>query len=77
MPDLEAILVEPAACASHGIERMAPKPGSTVLLFGCGPTGMLLAQLLRANGAAHVCEPIAASMFEFWHLKLTTGFTYS
>ncbi|KAK5737557.1 hypothetical protein LTR17_006604 [Elasticomyces elasticus] len=54
MPALEAVLVEPAACASHGIERMAPKVGSTVLLFGCGPTGMLLAQLLKLNGTANL-----------------------
>lgn len=28
--------------------------GSRVLLFGCGPTGMLLAQLIRMNGGAHL-----------------------
>jgi D-arabinitol dehydrogenase (NADP+) len=28
--------------------------GSRVLLFGCGPTGILLAQLVKMNGAAHV-----------------------
>ncbi|KAF2774252.1 L-threonine 3-dehydrogenase [Teratosphaeria nubilosa] len=51
---LEACLIEPAACASHGIERMTPKVGSRVLLFGCGPTGMLLAQLLKLNGTANL-----------------------
>ncbi|PSK60722.1 D-arabinitol dehydrogenase 1 [Elsinoe australis] len=54
LPALEAILIEPAACATHGIERMAPKVGSSALLFGCGPTGLLLAQLLRMNGVAHL-----------------------
>lgn len=54
LPALEAVLVEPAACAAHGIERMQIEVGSRVLLFGCGPTGMLLAQLIRMNGAAHV-----------------------
>ncbi|KAJ4377476.1 hypothetical protein N0V83_000301 [Neocucurbitaria cava] len=54
LPDLEAVLVEPAACAAHGIERMQIEVGSRVLLFGCGPTGMLLAQLIRLNGAAHL-----------------------
>ena len=53
---LEAVLVEPAACAAHGIERIAPKVGSNVLLFGCGPTGILLAQLLRQNGGCIVCH---------------------
>lgn len=54
LPDLEAVLVEPAACATHGIERMQLEVGSRVLLFGCGPTGILLAQLIRQNGAAHL-----------------------
>jgi D-arabinitol dehydrogenase (NADP+) len=54
VPDLEAVLVEPAACAAHGIERMGVEVGSRVLVFGCGPTGNLLAQLVRVNGAAHV-----------------------
>ena len=54
LPALSAVLMEPAACALHGIERMQLAPGSRVLLFGCGPTGLLLAQLLRLNGAAHL-----------------------
>ncbi|KAH7396097.1 L-threonine 3-dehydrogenase [Pyrenochaeta sp. MPI-SDFR-AT-0127] len=54
LPDLEAVLVEPAACATHGIERMQIEVGSRILLFGCGPTGILLAQLIRLNGAAHL-----------------------
>ncbi|PSN62117.1 L-threonine 3-dehydrogenase [Corynespora cassiicola Philippines] len=54
LSNLEAVLIEPASCAAHGIERMAPKAGSSVLLFGCGPTGILLAQLLRQNGAANI-----------------------
>ena len=58
LTDLEAVLVEPAACATHGIERIAPKVGSHVLLFGCGPTGILLAQLLRQNGGCHVSRSI-------------------
>jgi D-arabinitol dehydrogenase (NADP+) len=58
LPDLEAVLIEPAACAAHGIERMQIEVGSRVLLFGCGPTGMLLAQLVRLNGGAHVTIPL-------------------
>ncbi|KAI8933190.1 hypothetical protein NX059_009828 [Plenodomus lindquistii] len=54
LPDLEAVLVEPAACAAHGIERMQLEVGSRVLLFGCGPTGLLLAQLTKLNGGAHL-----------------------
>ncbi|KAF4555900.1 Alcohol dehydrogenase GroES-like domain-containing protein 9 [Elsinoe fawcettii] len=54
LPFLEAILIEPAACATHGIDRMNLKAGSSALLFGCGPTGILLAQLMRMNGVAHL-----------------------
>ena len=28
--------------------------GSSVLMFGAGPTGLVLAQLLRQNGGCHV-----------------------
>lgn len=70
LPDLEAVLLEPAACAVHGIERMQLQVGSRVLLFGCGPTGILLAQLIKMNGAAHVCRtpllaPLQHLMFRF------------
>ncbi len=50
----ESALVEPTACAVHGMDIIALKPGSSVLLFGAGPTGIILAQLLRLNGAAHL-----------------------
>ncbi|HEY4386407.1 MAG TPA: zinc-dependent alcohol dehydrogenase family protein [Ktedonobacteraceae bacterium] len=50
----EAALVEPTACAVHGMDIIALKPGSEVLLFGAGPTGIILAQLLKLNGAAHL-----------------------
>jgi D-arabinitol dehydrogenase (NADP+) len=49
-----AVFTEPAACAMHGVETLAPRPGSTALVFGAGPTGLLLAQLLRSSGVAHV-----------------------
>ena len=50
----EAIMVEPTACALHGIEVLDAKPGSEVLLFGAGPTGQVLAQLVKLNGAARL-----------------------
>jgi len=49
-----AVFTEPAACAMHGVETLGPRPGSTALVFGAGPTGLLLAQLLRSSGVAHV-----------------------
>ena len=39
LSDVDATLLEPAACAAHGLEKIAPKFGSSVLMFGAGPTG--------------------------------------
>lgn len=50
----DAVLAEPAACALHGVDVLALKPGSDVLIFGAGPTSQLMAQLLRVGGAARV-----------------------
>jgi D-arabinitol dehydrogenase (NADP+) len=54
LSDVDATLLEPASCACHGLEKIAPKLGSSVLMFGAGPTGLCLAQLLRLNGGSHV-----------------------
>ncbi|KAJ5927885.1 alcohol dehydrogenase [Penicillium verhagenii] len=54
LSDADATLIEPAACAAHGIDRIAPAMNSRVLIFGAGPTGLMLAQLLRLNGASHL-----------------------
>lgn len=53
LSNVDATLLEPAACAAHGLDRIAPQMGSKVLLFGAGPTGLMLAQLLRENGGCH------------------------
>lgn len=50
----EASLFEAAACAVHGLDRLRPRPGSTALLLGIGPTSVCLAQLLRLNGVANL-----------------------
>lgn len=47
-------LAEPLACALHGVETLAMRAASDVLLFGAGPTGLILAQLLRRAGASRV-----------------------
>lgn len=49
-----AVFVEPTACAMHGVETLDPRPGSSALVIGAGPTGLLLAQLLASSGAATV-----------------------
>ncbi|HYN65408.1 MAG TPA: zinc-dependent alcohol dehydrogenase family protein [Ornithinibacter sp.] len=54
LADDTAVLVEPTSCAAHAVDVIAPRHGSTALVLGAGPTGILLAQLLRAAGAASV-----------------------
>lgn len=49
-----AVFTEPAACAMHGLETLALRPGSSVLVFGAGPTGLLLSQLIASGGASSV-----------------------
>lgn len=46
--------MEPASCAAQMLDRISPKLGSSVLVFGSGPAGLLLSQLLRLNGASRV-----------------------
>jgi len=59
-----AVLAEPASCAMHGLERLRPRPGSSALVFGAGPTGSLLAQMMASGGVAHVtvADPSAAKL---------------
>jgi D-arabinitol dehydrogenase (NADP+) len=52
-PDV-AVFAEPLSCACHCLDRVRPVVGSSALVFGAGPSGILLAQLLRSSGAAHV-----------------------
>jgi D-arabinitol dehydrogenase (NADP+) len=49
-----AVLTEPLACAVHGADVLALRPGSDVLVLGAGPTGLLLSQLLLHGGAARL-----------------------
>jgi NADPH2:quinone reductase len=47
-------LVEPLACAVHGMRRLDPATGDSVLLTGAGTMGLLLLQLLQHGGASNV-----------------------
>lgn len=47
----EACMTEPVACCIHAMDRLDVKYGEDVLVFGAGPNGIILAQLLRhSNG---------------------------
>ncbi len=54
LDDDTAVLVEPTSCAAHAVDVIAPRHGSTALVIGAGPTGILLTQLLRSAGVASV-----------------------
>jgi D-arabinitol dehydrogenase (NADP+) len=59
-----AVLTEPTACVVHGLDLLALAPGSDVLLFGAGPTGLILTSLLVRSGAGRltVAAPTAAKL---------------
>lgn len=54
LADEDATLLESAACAVHGIDQLQPTIGIEALVIGAGPTGLILAQLLKLNGATTV-----------------------
>jgi D-arabinitol dehydrogenase (NADP+) len=64
LPALTAVLTEPTACAMHGVDVLGLSPASDVLIFGAGPTGLLMSQLLMVGGAARVtvAAPTAAKL---------------
>jgi D-arabinitol dehydrogenase (NADP+) len=55
----EAVLIEPAACAVHGMDKLQMPFGAKVLLIGAGPTGLILAQLMKVPFSSPV-----------WHLLM-------
>jgi D-arabinitol dehydrogenase (NADP+) len=50
----EAAFTEPTACAVHGLKVIDMQLGDEVLIFGAGPVGLILLQLLIHNGASKV-----------------------
>jgi D-arabinitol dehydrogenase (NADP+) len=49
-----AVLAEPVACVLRGLDVLQLQPGSSVLLFGAGPTGLILTSLLGHSGAGQL-----------------------
>lgn len=47
----EAALVEPLACALHGIDRTPIKVGETIVVIGVGPIGLMFVKLASLKGA--------------------------
>jgi L-iditol 2-dehydrogenase len=72
--DLAAALCEPTAVAVTAAERMPVEPGSTVVVFGPGPVGLLAAMVARACGAGRVAVVGRASSRERLALAGRLGF---
>ena len=55
----EACFAEPTACAVHTLDQLQLKFGDEVLVYGTGPTGIILIQLLLHSNAKRVvvCGP--------------------
>lgn len=64
LSDDVAVFTEPTACVVHGLDVLAMPPGSRVLVFGAGPTGLILSQLLARSGAGEltVAAPTVAKL---------------
>ena len=54
LSDAEGALLEPLGVAIHAVDLGRVRPGATAGVFGCGPLGLLLVQLLRAVGATSI-----------------------
>ena len=50
LPDAEASLLEPLGVALHALDLGRVQAGMTAGVYGCGPIGLLLVQLLRRAG---------------------------
>ena len=50
----EASLIEPLACALHGIERADVKPSDRVAVIGTGTLGLMLIESLKAYGVSDI-----------------------
>jgi threonine dehydrogenase-like Zn-dependent dehydrogenase len=49
-----AALAEPLACVLHGLNRLSLSPQHRTIIFGTGPIGMLMLQVLKARGVTEV-----------------------
>jgi threonine dehydrogenase-like Zn-dependent dehydrogenase len=46
--DEQAVLADPFSVSLHGMLKRPPRPGETVLVYGCGTLGLLAIAILRA-----------------------------
>ena len=58
----EGVFIEPLGCVYRGLRMANFQPGKSVLVIGCGVTGLLFVKLLRALGAGTI---IAADINDY------------
>jgi D-arabinitol dehydrogenase (NADP+) len=71
LPADVAVFTEPTACVVHGLDLLELPPGAQVLIFGAGPTGLIMTQLLARSGASDVT--VAAPTKAKLELAATSG----
>ncbi len=54
MSDAEGAMLEPLGIAIHAVDLAHLRVGMTVGVFGCGPIGLLIIQLVRLMGASKI-----------------------
>ena len=52
--DVEGAMLEPLGVAIHAIDLAHLKPGMSIGVFGCGPIGLMILQLVRRSGATKI-----------------------
>lgn len=50
----ETAMLEPLGVALHALDLGRPRTGDTAAVFGCGPIGLLVVQLLRLSGTSRI-----------------------
>jgi L-iditol 2-dehydrogenase len=56
LSDAEGALLEPLGVALHALDLARVRPGGSAGVFGCGPLGLVLVQLLRGVGMTVVAS---------------------
>jgi L-iditol 2-dehydrogenase len=54
VPFEHAALIEALSVAMHAVNRKVPDPDDPVVVIGCGMIGLLILQVLRANGCKRI-----------------------
>lgn len=54
LSDCDGAMLEPLGVALHALDLGKVRPGMSVGVYGCGPIGLLIVQLVRLSGATRI-----------------------